>query len=80
MVAHVFHVCANYSGISAFISSDGRILAEIPVGQAGYADGKIDGAHKTVYRLVGRDNMMIIILLIACLCSIWIHQIYKPNN
>lgn len=73
-------VRANYSGISAFISSDGRVIAEIPVGQAGHVDGTVAGAHKTVYRIVGRDSMMIIILLIACLCSVWIYQIYKPNN
>ena len=73
-------VRANYSGISAFISADGRISAEIPVGQAGHVDGTIAGAHKTAYRAIGRDNMMIIILLIACLCSVWMHQIYRPEN
>ena len=58
---------ANYSGISAFVLSDGEILASLPIGQTGVLDGTIWGAHDTVYRKIGRDGWMIIILLIACI-------------
>lgn len=53
---------ANYSGISAFISSDGEIISYLPIGQVGHLDGFVWGAHKTLYRTVGRDGWMIIIL------------------
>lgn len=58
-------VRANYSGISAFISSDGEIISYLSVGQAGYLDGFVWGAHNTVYRTIGRDGWMIIILLFS---------------
>ena len=58
---------ANYSGISAFVLSDGEILTSLPIGQSGVLDGTVWGAHKTIYRTVGRNGMMIIILLIVCL-------------
>ena len=58
---------ANYSGISAFVLSDGEILALLPIGQTGVLDGTVWGAHNTIYRNIGRDWMMIIILLIACI-------------
>ena len=57
---------ANYSGISAFVMSDGSVASEIPVGRAGFADGMVYGAHYTPYRAIGRDGMMIIILLFSC--------------
>ncbi len=60
-------VRANYSGISAFVLSDGEILSSLPIGQSGIIDGIVWGAHKTPYRAIGRDGMMIIILLIACI-------------
>ena len=60
-------VRANYSGISAFVLSDGEILSSLPIGQSGVIDGIVWGAHKTPYRAIGRDGMMIIILLIACI-------------
>ena len=61
-------VRANYSGISAFVKPDGSILASIPIGQAGIADGTLLGAHMTVYRNIGRDGWMIIVLLFSIVC------------
>ena len=58
---------ADYSGISAFILSDGEILSALPFGQSGVLDGTVWGAHDTIYHAIGRNNMMIIILLIACI-------------
>ena len=63
-------VRANYSGISAFIASDGEILSMLPVGQVGTIDGYVWGAHETPYRTIGRDMWMIIIMLFACLGAI----------
>ena len=57
---------ANYSGISAFVLSNGEILSSLPIDQTGILDGTVWGAHKTPYRAIGRDLMMIIILLISC--------------
>lgn len=68
-------VRANYSGISAFISSNGNVIAAIPVGQAGVLDAMVSGAHKTAYREIGRDGWIIIILLFACLGTMWLSQI-----
>ena len=58
---------ANYSGISAFVLSNGEILSSLSIGQIGSLDGTVWGAHKTLYRKIGRDWMMIIILLVACI-------------
>ena len=58
---------ANYSGISAFVLSDGEILSSLPIGQTGILDGTVWGAHDTIYRQIGRDWMMVIILLVACI-------------
>ena len=57
---------ANYSGISAFVLSNGEVLSSLPIGQVGTLDGTVWGAHKTIYRAIGRDWMMIIILLVVC--------------
>ena len=62
-------VRANYSGISAFVSSDGDVLTQIPVANVGYMDGVVYGAHITPYRKIGRDGWMIIILLFSCMCT-----------
>jgi len=67
-------VRANYSGISAFIASDGRILSMIPVGENGVLDGRVAGAHMTPYRQIGRDGWMIIILIVACAGAILVRR------
>lgn len=72
-------VRANYSGISAFILSDGSILSEIPIGVSGYMDGTVSGAHMTIYRAVGRDAWMIVILLFACICTISLKYLEKRD-
>lgn len=56
---------ANYSGISAFVSSDGEIVSSLPIGQVGVLDGFVWGAHDTLYRLIGRDGWMMLILLFS---------------
>ena len=73
-------VRANYSGISAFVSADGRIVANIPIGQSGILDGKVWGAHKTLYRYLGRDMWMIIILIVSCMAVIWLSETLKNHN
>lgn len=57
---------ANYSGVSAFVASDGHIISGLPVAQPGYMDGVVWGAHMTPYRCLGRNVWMIIILIVAC--------------
>ena len=56
---------ANYSGISAFVGADGKIISSLPIGQVGVLDGSVYGSHITLYRTLGRDAWMFIILLIA---------------
>ena len=63
-------VRANYSGISAFIAADGRIISSLPVGVADALDGTVSGAHMTPYRRIGRDWWMAIILGFAILCTL----------
>lgn len=63
-------VRANYSGVSAFVASDGRIISQIPVGVVGVLDERISGAHMTFYRKIGRDVWMLIILLLASVGAI----------
>ncbi len=67
-------VRANYSGISAFVASDGAIVSQLPVGAVGVLDGVVWGAHKTPYRIIGRDGWMMIIMLFACVCAIMFAQ------
>ena len=61
-------VRSNYSGISAFIDSDGFIKDSLPVGVTGVIDSKIGGHHMTIYRKIGRDGWMIIILMFSIIC------------
>lgn len=56
---------ANYSGISAFVGADGRIISQLPIGQIGVLDGNVKGSHMTLYRLLGRDAWFLIIVFIA---------------
>lgn len=65
-------VRANYSGISAFILSDGTIESSLQVGEAGSLDGILGGHHMTIYRELGRDMWMIIILMFSTICSVYI--------
>jgi len=71
---------ANYSGISALVSPDGKVISEIPIGISGHMDGKVCGAHRTLYRTIGRDVWMIIILMVACVLVISIYQISRKDN
>ena len=71
---------SNYSGISAFVLSDGNIIASIPIGQPGVIDGSVWGAHKTMYRLLGRDAWMIMLLIVSCLASIWMFDVSRPRD
>lgn len=63
-------VRANYSGVSAFVASDGMVVSKIPVGQAGVIDGFVWGTHMTPYRHLGMNVWFIIMLVIACLGAI----------
>ena len=56
---------ANYSGVSAFVGADGKIISQLPVGEIGILDGTVRGAHMTLYRMLGRDAWMFIIFLVA---------------
>ncbi|MCL2758213.1 MAG: apolipoprotein N-acyltransferase [Alphaproteobacteria bacterium] len=60
-------VRANFSGISAFINADGRVVSYLPIGIAGTLDGRVGPSHVTPYRIIGRDWWMIIILLFSVL-------------
>ena len=73
-------VRANYSGISAFIAPDGNIVSAIPIGVAGHADGFVCGAHKTLYRTLGRDLWMIIILIVSCIGAISVYQFSRKDD
>ena len=56
---------AAYSGMSAFVASDGRIISQLDLGAVGILDGTLSGAHMTPYRRIGRDWMIVIILAFA---------------
>lgn len=64
-------VRANYSGISAFVASDGEVVSALPVGQPGILDGFVWGEHKTPYRIIGLNGWMIIILIVAVAVVRW---------
>ena len=58
-------VRANYSGISAFVASDGEIISALPVGAVDVLDGFVWGAHQTPYRQIGLNGWLIIILSVS---------------
>ena len=58
-------VRANYSGISAFVASDGEVISMLPVGMSGVLDGFVWGAHITPYRELGLNYWMMIILVFS---------------
>lgn len=72
-------VRSNYSGISAFIAANGSVESSIPVGVSGHVDGTVCGAHRTLYRKMGRDMWMIIILVVSCLGTIWISGVTRKK-
>ena len=72
-------VRANYSGISAFILSDGNIISSLPVKETGSLDGFVYGAHNTPYRAIGRDGWMVIILMFSIILSISISVFQKKD-
>jgi apolipoprotein N-acyltransferase len=61
-------VRANYSGISAFVGADGRVISSLPVGVSGVLDGQVWGAHQTPFRHIGLNYMMFIILVFSAVC------------
>ncbi len=72
-------VRANYSGISAFVASDGNIVSALPVGQNGSLDGFVWGAHNTPYRAIGCNLWMIFILMFSIIVSISISVFQKKD-
>ena len=72
-------VRANYSGISAFVGSDGNIISMMPVGETGSIDGFVWGAHNTPYRTIGRDLWMVFILMFSIFVSISISLFQKKD-
>jgi len=70
---------ANYSGISAFVAPDGNVESELPVGQNGNLDGFVWGAHNTLYRMIGRDLWMLIILVFSTIVSMSISVFQKKD-
>jgi apolipoprotein N-acyltransferase len=61
---------ANFSGISAFVASDGTIVSSLPVGMSGVLDGFVWGAHTTQYREIGLSYWMMIILIVSILGTV----------
>ncbi len=70
---------ANYSGISAFIGADGRIISQLPIGKVGVLDGSVHGSHMTLYRLLGRDAWFLIIVLFAVFGGFIAYRLDKRN-
>ncbi len=70
---------SNYSGISAFIAPDGKIILSLNIGERGVLDGSFYGAHETIYRIVGRDWWMIIILIYSLIYSGSIFLLQKKD-
>ena len=71
---------SNYSGISGLILSDGNVIADIPIGVPGVIDGAVWGAHKTLYRKLGRDMWMIILLVVSCMATIWMFDVSRRDD
>jgi len=72
-------VRANYSGVSAFVNSDGVVESFLPVSQNGSLDGFVWGSHMTPYRFVGRNLWMMIILMFSIIVSISISVFQKKD-
>jgi apolipoprotein N-acyltransferase len=54
---------ANHSGISAVIDGKGNIISSIPLGEVGAMDSVVPEAYVSIYRELGLNNVMMIILL-----------------
>ena len=70
---------ANYSGISAFVASDGNIESFLPVGETSSLDGFVWGAHETPYRIIGQNLWMIFILMFSIFVLISISLFQKKD-
>ena len=70
---------ANYSGISAFVGADGRIISQLPIGQIGVLDGVVHGSHMTLYRLLGRDVWFFFILFVGCISGYIFYKVAKKS-
>ena len=55
-------------------------MASIPIGQPGIIDGAVWGAHRTVYRKLGRDMWMIILLVVSCMATIWMFDVSRKDD
>ncbi|MBO4700841.1 MAG: apolipoprotein N-acyltransferase [Alphaproteobacteria bacterium] len=73
-------VRSDYSGISAFVLSNGNVIADIPIGVPGVIDGSVWGAHMTMYRHLGRDMWMIILLVVSCMATIWMFDVAREKD
>lgn len=72
-------VRANFSGISAFVASDGEIISALPVGTVGVLDGFVWGAHNTLYRQIGLNGWMIILLLLSVIMIFATKKMHDEN-
>ena len=72
-------VRANYSGVSAFVASDGSIISSMPIGMAGALDGYVWGAHETLYRQIGLNGWLIIILSVSVFGVLVSKLIYRKK-
>jgi len=58
-------VRANYGGISAVIDSRGQVLYRLDLGVRGAFDANVPGAHMTIYRRIGLNGIMLMIIIIC---------------
>jgi apolipoprotein N-acyltransferase len=58
-------VRVNYSGVSAFIAADGKIISQLPVGEAGVLDSSVSAGYETLYRRIGRDWSFVLIMIFS---------------
>ncbi len=72
-------VRANYSGVSAFVSRNGKVLNSLPIGESGVLDGTIPPSYITPYRIIGRDLTMFLILLFASSLSYGLYRYSKKD-
>jgi apolipoprotein N-acyltransferase len=56
---------ANYAGISAMIDASGNIAASLPLGVRGALDAAVPQSRETLFRWVGLNRVMLIIVLLC---------------